>query len=72
MMATEPEYLVLEFLRDIRADITEARVELRGEFSAKIYSLRADVASDFVNLNGKIDTEIKATREQIVGLRRAG
>jgi len=36
-----------------------------------MHSRRADIASDFLVVNGKIDTEIKSVREQIVGLRRA-
>ncbi len=70
-MANEPENLVLELLRGIRADIAETRAELRAEFRSEMHSLRADVASDFLTLNAKIDAENKATRDQIVGLRRA-
>jgi hypothetical protein len=77
-MANEPESLVLELFRGIRADVAETKGELKGdiaglraELKGDIQSLRADVASDFVTLNAKIDAENKATREQIVGLRRA-
>jgi hypothetical protein len=70
-MANEPENLLLELLCDIRADIAETRVELRAVFRSEINALRADVASDLLTLNAKIDAENKATREQVAGLRRA-
>ena len=70
-MATEPENLVLELLRGIRAGVVESREELRAEFRSEMNSLRADVASDFSTLNARIDAENKATRDKIVGLRRA-
>ena len=70
-MSTEPEILVLQLLRGIRADVAavDAKVdatkaELKAEFKSEINSLRADVASDLLNMQ-------KDTREQIVGLRRA-
>jgi chromosome segregation ATPase len=72
-MATEPENLVLEHLRGIRAELSTLRdlPAQVGELRAEVNSLRADVASDFLTLNAKIDAENKTTREQIVGLRRA-
>ena len=79
-MATEPESLVLELLRGIRADVSGVKTamatkaelaDLKAELKSDIHSLRADVASDFVALNAKVDAENKATRDQIVGLRRA-
>jgi hypothetical protein len=83
-MAKEPENLVLELLLGIRAEQAETRAELatlrglpaqmaelRAELRSEMNALRADVASDLVTLNAKIDTEIKSTRDQIVGLRRA-
>lgn len=62
-LSTEPASLVLETLQKIRADI--ARVD------EKIDILRADVASDFIGVNAKMETLRKETSEQIVGLRRA-
>ena len=68
-MAGEPENLVLELLRGIRADMaTKAELaDLKAEMKADMHSLRADVAADFVSMQA----ENKATRDQIVGLRRA-
>ncbi len=64
-MADEPDSLVLQLLRQIRADMaTKAESsELRSEV--------ADVASDLAIMQGKTDAEFKQVREQIVGLRRA-
>jgi hypothetical protein len=55
-VSREPQSLVLELLRNIRADV--ARVD------DKVDALRADIAADFIALR-------KETSEQIVGLRRA-
>ena len=65
-MANEPENLVLELLRGLRAQMGELRAELKAD----INSLRADVASDLVAMQAKSDAEHKATREVIDGLRR--
>jgi septation ring formation regulator EzrA len=79
-MANEPENLVLELLRGMRADITsvKANVELmrsqmvtKDELASEIRSLRADVASDLLAMQEKNNAEHKATREMVVGLRRA-
>ena len=77
-MAEEPDNLVLELLRQLRADIAGTRdslraeiTELRAELKSDMHSLRADVASDLLAMQAKNDAEHKATREQIVGLRRA-
>jgi hypothetical protein len=75
-MAGEPENFVLELLRGIRADmatkaeLTDLKTEMKAdiaEMKADMRSLRADVAADFVSMQA----ENKATRDQIVGLRRA-
>jgi chromosome segregation ATPase len=75
-MADEPEGLVLQLLRGVRADMaTKAELgELKddlGDLKAEVHSLRADVASDLSTMQAKADAEHKATRDQIVGLRRA-
>ena len=77
-MSSEPDNLVLQLLRDMRADMTGMRAELKGdikelrsELKADIHSLRADVASDLLAMGAGQAAEHKQTREQIVGLRRA-
>jgi hypothetical protein len=75
-LAEQPENIVLQHLRAVRADIGDIRGEMRtlkAEMATKsdlqslksdLQSLRADVASDLATMQ-------KETREQIVGLRRA-
>jgi len=76
-VASEPENLVLQLLRGVRADVAEVRAEVAevraevAEVRAEVHSLRADVASDLLAMQAKNDAEHKATREQIAGLRRA-
>ena len=78
-MANEPENLVLELLRRIRAEmatkaeLAELKAELKGEIGdlkAEVRSLRADVASDLLAMQAKSGAEHKATHEQVDGLRR--
>ncbi len=68
-MSTEPDNLVLQLLRDMRAEMaTKADItDLRSEMN----SLRADVASDFIEVRREIAGVRKELGEQIVGLRRA-
>jgi hypothetical protein len=66
-LSAEPESLVLELLRHIRADVArvDAKVEtVRMDLQSEIQSLRADVAADFIAVR-------KEMGEQIAGLRRA-
>jgi chromosome segregation ATPase len=77
-VADEPQDLVLHLLGGIRADMAEARENLRGEVAAlrsdmqgAMHSLRADVASDLLTMQARNEAEHKSTREQIVGLRGA-
>jgi hypothetical protein len=75
-MAEQPDNVVLEHLRGLRADISDVKSDVRtlksdmrtlkAEMATKsdLHSLRADVASDMLTMQ-------KDTREQIVGLRRA-
>jgi hypothetical protein len=72
-MTEEPASLILELLRqmraelgDVRSDISELRSELRSDFTTKsdMHTLRADVAADILSTR-------KELSEQIVGLRRA-
>ena len=66
-MSAEPESLVLQLLRDMHAEMTEMRAEAKSD----LRSLRADVASDFVETNKKIADVRRDLGDQIVGLRRA-
>ena len=73
---SEPESLILQLLRQMRAELGEVRAEVKefatksdveglgAELRAEMNSLRADVASDIL-------TTRKELSEQIVGLRRA-
>lgn len=75
-MANEPDNLVLELLRGIRADMaTKAELaEVKADVAdvrAEVRSLRADVASDLTVMQAKFEADQKAIRDQIVGLRRA-
>ncbi|QGM97017.1 hypothetical protein [Methylocystis parvus] len=77
-MADEPENLVLQQLRVMRAEIAESHAQLRSginllrdELKGDMHSLRADVASDLLTMQAKNEVEHKATREQVAGLRRA-
>ena len=75
-MAEQPDNIVIEHLRRLRADIGDVKSDvqtlnsevltLKAEMATKsdLHSLRADVASDMLTMQ-------KDTREQIVGLRRA-
>jgi predicted nucleic acid-binding Zn-ribbon protein len=57
-MVNEPESLVLEMLRRIRAEMA-TKTEL------------AELRREFSEMGAKSEADHKATREQIVGLRRA-
>jgi hypothetical protein len=75
-MSTEPDSLILQFLREMRADIARIDGNMAtkddvaavrsdfGELKADFNSLRADVASDVLTLR-------KDLGDRIVGLRRA-
>ena len=75
-MADERENLVLELLRGIRADMAtkddfaEVKADI-GDVRAEVHSLRDDVAADLLSMQAKAEADEKATRAQIVGLRRA-
>lgn len=68
-MTEEPESLILELLRQMRAELGDVRSEMATKsdlnlLRADLHSLRADVASDLLSTR-------KELGEQIVGLRRA-
>jgi hypothetical protein len=56
-------------LRGIRADMA-TKGEL-AEVKAEVHLLSADVAADLLSMQAKAEADQKATRDQIVGLRRA-
>ena len=83
-MADEPENLVLQLLRGIRADMATGFAELRADMATKaelaelraelkgdINSLRADVASDFLTLRAEVKADFKAMGDQVAGISRA-
>ncbi|MBG0801207.1 hypothetical protein IYW40_06875 [Methylocystis sp. H4A] len=68
-MAEAPESPILQLLRDMRAEM--ATKNDLAEIAFESRSLRADVASDLMSLDAKVDATRKDLSEQIVGLRRA-
>lgn len=79
-MSDEPESLILQMLRQMRAEIGDMRIDVTdmrsvmatkddlkreiAEVRSDMHSLRADVASDLLVMR-------KETSDQIAGLRRA-
>jgi hypothetical protein len=79
-MPEEPTSLILELLRQMRAELGDMRSDIsdvRSDMATKadLASLRADVAADMHSLRADVAADILTTRkelsEQIVGLRRA-
>ena len=79
-MPEEPASLILELLRQMRAELGDVRSDIsqiRADFVTKsdLNTLRADIASDMHTLRADVAADILSTRkelgEQIVGLRRA-
>lgn len=68
-MAEAPESLILQLLRDMRAEM--ATKDDLAEIAAESRALRADIASDLISLDAKIDATRTDLSEQIVGFRRA-
>ena len=77
-MSGEPENLVLELLRGLRADVANVRADVAevkadvanvktdvANVKADMRSLRADVASDLATMQARNDAEHQATRKQI-------
>ena len=62
-MAENPDNLVLQLLRDMRADMQLLRADMQS-LRSEMQSLRADVVSDMLLMR-------KELGDQIVGLRRA-
>jgi hypothetical protein len=63
----EPDHLILQILRQIRAEVADSKAELKSD----IHSLRADVATDIHSLRADLIGVEKKLSEQIVGLRRS-
>jgi hypothetical protein len=79
-MTEEPASLILELLRQMRAELGDARTEIRQiktdvATKSDLNTLRADVASDMHSLRADVASDLVSTRkelgEQIIGLRRA-
>ena len=78
-MPEEPASLILELLRQMRAEMATkadlADLVTKPEFSAQLTSLRDDVRADMRSLRADVAADILTARkelgEQIVGLRRA-
>ncbi len=78
-MTEEPASLILELLRQMRADMATkedlADLVTKSELGAQLTSLRADVAAGMHMLRADVAADLLTTRkelgEQIVGLRRA-
>ena len=79
-MTEEPASLILELLRQMRAELGDVRSEIGrigADFATKsdLNALRADVAADMHTLRADVASDLLSTRkelgEQIVGLRRA-
>ena len=77
-MTEEPQSLILELLRQMRAELGDVRSEvsqIRTTSATKsdLNTLRADVAADMHTLRADVAADILSTRkelsEQIVGLR---
>ena len=71
-MTEEPASLILELLRQMRAELGDVRSEMATK--ADLASLRADVGSEMRTLRADIAADILTTRkelgEQITGLRQ--
>jgi hypothetical protein len=82
-MSAEPESLILQILRQMRAeavtktDLEALRTDLRGKLASKseLGSLRSELKSDIRSLRADVASDLMTMRkeftDQIVGLRRA-
>ncbi len=75
-MSDEPESLILQLLRDMRAEIGDMRSDMAtksdiADLRSEMTSLRADVAADLHDMHDEIVVVRKDLSDQIVGLRRA-
>ena len=72
---TEPENVVLHLLREMREDMRDMREnmatkgdlsKLRSELRSEMHSLRADVASDLMNLEKRVNDQFVALRRSVM------
>jgi hypothetical protein len=79
-MTEEPASLIVELLRQMRAELGDVRSEmatkadlaaLRADLASDMHTLRADVAADLHSMQADILSTRKELSEQIGGLRRA-
>ena len=68
---SEPENLVLKLLRDIRGEITDIHKQMATEdhvadARSEVKSLRADVASDMINLEKRLGDRISHLNRAVV------
>jgi len=79
-MTEEPASLIVELLRQMRAELGDVRTEmatkadlatLRADVASDMHTLRADLAADLHSMQADLLTTRKELGEQIVGLRRA-
>jgi hypothetical protein len=77
-MSDEPESLILQMLRQMRADMGDMRTEIgevRSSLSTKIDGLGAELRSEMRSLGADVASDMIVNRkevgDQIVGLRRA-
>jgi hypothetical protein len=79
-MAPEPESLILQLLRDMRAEISDMRADVAdvrtqmatiGELAALKSELKSDMHSHRADMAADLLTTRKELGEQIVGVRRA-
>jgi uncharacterized coiled-coil DUF342 family protein len=68
---SEPENLVLKLLRDIRGEITDIHKQMAtkndvADVRSEVKSLRADVASDMINLEKRLGDRITHLNRAVV------
>jgi hypothetical protein len=68
---SEPENLVLKLLRDIRGEITDIHKQMAtkddvADVRSEVKSLRADVASDMINLQKRLGDRISHLNRAVV------
>lgn len=72
----EPENVVLHLLQAVREDMRDMRAAMAtkddlADLRSEMHSLRADVASDILNLEARLNDLGKRINDQFVALRRS-